>query len=139
MVVHCDQIILGAVQEGTCADIDAINPHTPDDKKKYIGWDQGHKTAIRDHQQRENYAEHSWFRKLLCKLGKHRGFVTKIPGWPRIVNGNIVSRDPIITKYICSCCGEVRFINLDGGPQERKRRQARFREQMGYDKRRRRR
>ena len=133
-----DQAILGAVQEGICANINDTNPYNPDDKKKYIGWDQGHKTAIRDHQQRENYAEHSWFRKLLCKLGKHRGFVTKIPGRPHIdyKTGNIVSRDPIITKYTCSCCGEVRFINLDGGPQERKRRQARFAKQMGYNKRR---
>ena len=139
MTIHCDQVILRTVQEGTCANVNDTNPYSPDDKKKHLGWDQGHKTAIRDHQQRENYTKHSWFRKLMCKLGKHRGFVTKIPGRPRIVNGDIVSRDPIITKYTCSCCGEVRFINLDGGPEARKARQARFAEQMGYNKRGRRR
>ena len=135
-----DQIILGAVQEGMCAKPNEVNPYSPSDKKQFMGWEQGHKTAIKDYQQREKYANLSWFCKLKCLIGRHRYHLTKIPGRPHIdpKTRSIDRRDPIIEQYVCVYCDKTYFINLDGGPEERKRRQVRFAKQMGYDKRRRR-
>ena len=132
--MNVDQIILGAVQEGVCAELGSTNPYKPEDKKQHAGWEQGHKRAIEDHRQREKYTSLSWFRKAKCKIGLHRYNLSKIPGRPHInpKTGDIDRRDPIIEKYTCVYCGDVYFIGLDGGSRERQARQKRFRERMGY-------
>lgn len=131
MVLHVNQIILGAVQEGECSKLDDENPYKQNDVERYEGWKQGHKRIIQDHKQQERYANSSAWQKILCFFGVHKYNLQRIPGRPHIDCGTglILRRDPVIEKYTCLCCGKTYFINLDGGEQERKRRLREFRKQ----------
>ncbi len=112
--LHVNQDILGAVQLGACSAIDDTNPYEPEDKKRYLGWKQGHKRAVEERQQQKRWSDSSWFCKLMCKLGIHRCALTRVPGRPHIDwnTGLIDRRDPIISKYTCVCCGDVHFEGL---------------------------
>ncbi len=114
MPLHPDQTILGAVQIGTCADVSAVNPYEPKDKKRYLGWEQGHERAIKEYQQQQKYNNLSLFRKAMCIIGFHKHSLKLIPGRPHInpKTGNIDKRDPIIKKYTCVYCDDVCFIGL---------------------------
>ena len=114
MALHPDQTILGAVQLGTCAEADEVNPYQSDDKKRYLGWEQGHKRAIANFQQEQQWDNLSLFRKLMCKIGIHKYSLKRIPGRPHIdpKSGNIDRRDPIVKKYTCVYCDDVYFIGL---------------------------
>ena len=109
MSLHPNQAILGAVQLGFCADLETANPYEPEDKKRYLGWEQGHKRAIEEHRQRQKYDNLSLFRKVLCGIGIHKYNLTHVPGRPHIdpKTGNIDRRDPIIKKYTCVYCEYV--------------------------------
>lgn len=113
MTLHPNQTILGAVQLGTCADLNTTNPYEPEDKKRYLGWEEGHQRAIKEHQQQQKYNP-SFFRSVLCKIGFHQYSLRRIPGRPHInpKTGNIDRRDPIIKKYTCVFCNDVYFIGL---------------------------
>lgn len=107
------QVILGAVQLGACADLDDINPYEPEDKKRYLGWEQGHSRVIKEHRQQQIRDSASWFRKIMCRIGFHKHHLKRIPGRPHIdpETGNVDKRDPIIEKYTC-VCGDIYFIGL---------------------------
>ena len=114
MSLHVNQTILGAVQEGRCSKLGDVNPYEPDDKKRYLGWEQGHKSVLQAHEERQRYKNSPWYRKVLCKLGIHNYSVSYIPGRPHInpQTGNIIGRDPIITKYTCVCCSYDYCVGL---------------------------
>ena len=116
MSLHPNQIILGAVQIGKCSDINDINPYNISNKKKYMGWEQGHETVIKEYKEQQKYNNLSFFRKFLCKIGFHKYSLKCIPGRPHInsINNNIDRRDPIIKKYKCIYCPATHFIDLDG-------------------------
>ncbi len=113
-MLHPNQEILGAVQLGACADLSDVNPYEPEDKKKYLGWQQGHSRVIEENQLQQKRVGSSWFRKLMCKLGIHKYNLKRVPGRPHInpQTGNIDRRDPIIEKYTCICCSDVYFLGL---------------------------
>lgn len=100
MALHPDQTILGAVQEGACASPNDTNPYEAEDKKRYLGWQQGHESAIKEYQQQQRYSNISLFRKILCKIGWHKYNLTRVPGRPHInpKTSNIDRRDPILLK-----------------------------------------
>lgn len=112
-MLHPDQAILGAVQLGACADLNETNPYEPEDKKRHLGWKQGHSRVIEEHRQYRRWDNVSWFRKILCRIRIHRYTLKRIPGRPHIdpKTGNIDRRDPIIKKYTC-VCGDVYFLGL---------------------------
>lgn len=113
MTLHPDQVILGAVQEGTCADVNDANPYEPEDKKRFLGWEQGHKRAIEEYEQQQKHDSLSLSRTIKCKLGFHNYILKKIPGRPHIdPKGTITRRDPIIKKYTCVYCDNVYFLGL---------------------------
>ena len=114
MGLHPNQTILSAVQEGTCSAIDDINPYETGDKKRYLGWQQGHENVTREHQQQQKYNESSLLRRLLCKIGLHKYQCKHIPGRPHInpKTGEMDRRDPIIKKYTCICCDYTYFVGL---------------------------
>lgn len=113
MVLHPNQEILSAVQLGTCADLNEENPYKPRDKKRYLGWQQGHERVIEEHRLQRQRNDTSWFRKIMCKIGFHKHKLKRIPGRPHIdtQTGNIDRRDPIIEKYTC-VCGDIYFLGL---------------------------
>lgn len=113
--LHPNQIILGAVQEGRCAELSDINPYTLEDRKRRLGWEQGHYRSIKEHERCQRYANLSWFRKVLCKLGVHKHILKLVPGRPHInrQTGAIDRRDPVIKRYTCDC-GDVFFVGLRG-------------------------
>ena len=112
-MLHPNQEILGAVQEGTCAEFGNTNPYEPEDKKRYLGWEQGYKNVVREHKEQQEWANTSRWQKLKCRLGFHKYILKKIPGRPHInPKGEIDRRDPIIKKYTCICCNDVYFIGL---------------------------
>lgn len=111
-ILHPNQVILGAVQLGACADLNDVNPYKPEDKKRYLGWEQSHLRVVEEHRQRQIWDNASWFRKILCTIGIHRHSLKRIPGRPHIdKTGKIDRRDPIIEKYTC-VCGDVYFLGL---------------------------
>lgn len=102
-----DQTILGAVQIGTCSDINDANPYEKKDSERYMGWEEGHNRAVEIHRLQEKWAALPLYRKILCKLSFHKYRVKLIPGRPHIGSGgNIDRRDPIIKRYICIYCEE---------------------------------
>ncbi len=113
MVLHVDQTILGAVQLGECANLNDTNPYEPTDRKRYLGWQEGHKRVIAEHQQWQKHNNLSLFRKIMCKTGFHKYSLKRIPGRPHIDSktGNINGRDSVIKKYTCDC-GAVCFEGL---------------------------
>ncbi len=116
MVLHVNQTILGEVQIGRCSGLDDVNPYEPQDRKRYLGWEQGHKTMIESHRQHKKHKAMPWYRKILCQIGVHKYTLKLIPGRPRIgfQTGLSIGRDPIIKKYVCDC-GDTYFIGLGGG------------------------
>ena len=116
MSLHPNQIILGAVQEGKCSNIDDINPYEISDKKRYMGWEQGHKTTIKEYKEQQKYNNLSFFRKVICKMGFHKYKLKCVPGRPHInpITNNIDRHDPIIKKYKCIYCSATYFIGLNG-------------------------
>lgn len=112
MVLHPDQTILEAVQLGTCAAPDDTNPYKPEDKKRFLGWEEGHKRSIEEHEREQKYNSLSFFRKIKCKIGFHKYKLKRISGRPHInpKTHSIDRRDPIIKKYTCIYCDETYFI-----------------------------
>jgi len=111
--LHTDQVILGAVQLGACADLNDVNPYKTEDKKRYLGWQQGHSRVIEENRHQQEWEKVSWIRRVKCKIGLHQHRLKRIPGRPHIdpKTGKIDRRDPIIEKYTC-ICGDVYFLGL---------------------------
>lgn len=114
MSLSVDQTILGAVQEGTCAEIDAVNPYSMEDKKRYFGWKEGHEGAVKDYNQQKKYDSLTSWQKFKCWLGIHEYTIKKLPGRPHIDNatGDIISRDPIVKKYTCIYCNDSFLVGV---------------------------
>lgn len=113
MSLHPNQTILSAVQLGMCSNPNDTNPYEPEDKKKHLGWEQGHERVVEEHQRQQKYNKLPLSRKILCKIGIHKYSLSRIPGRPHVnpKTGNIDRRDPIIKKYTCDC-GDVYFLGL---------------------------
>jgi hypothetical protein len=105
-MLHPNQDILGAVQEGRCSGLSDANPYEPDDKKRYLGWEEGHKAVIKNHKLQIKWNGLPWYRKLLCKIGFHDYRYKLVPGRPHYnpQTRQIDRRDPIIRVPICKHC-----------------------------------
>ena len=111
MTLRVDQTILGAVQQGTCAELGDVNPHKPEDKKRFLGWEQGYKNVVREHNLQQRLNNRSLCRRFLCCIGIHKYRLKLVPGRPHIgKGGNIDRRDPIVKKYICIYCDDTYFV-----------------------------
>lgn len=116
MTLHPNQKILFAVQLGACSGLHGTNPYEPEDKKMFLGWEQGHSRVIKEHEEQQKWANASFFRNILCKVGIHKHALKRVPGRPHInpKSGDIDRRDPIIEKWTCVYCPDVYFIGLRG-------------------------
>ena len=125
MTLHVDQTILSAVQQGTCAEFGKTNPYKPENKKRFLGWEQGYENVIKGHEHQQKIQICSFYRRFLCCIGIHKYHLKLIPGRPHInpQTRDIDSRDPIIKKYVCIYCDETYFIGLDemGFKKEKKK------------------
>lgn len=111
-----DIVVVNGLQDGECADLDAKNPYSIEDKKSYHAWKIGHDKAIEDNKIQLRWKNTTKWQKVKCKIGIHNFEVIKIHGRPHIdyQTGNIISRDRIITRFTCIYCNETCFDGLNG-------------------------
>lgn len=114
MSLHVNQEILGAVQQGQCSELNDENPYSQEDKKKFAGWKEGHSEVVARQAKLQKYLKFSGWRHFLCAIGFHKYYPKLVPGRPKVRGCKIVGRDPLIKKFVCSCCSDVYFIGLAG-------------------------